>query len=103
VAKLEEYKRKRRFDRTPEPSGAPELVADKVQDQPSSAAKPVAAGKPATAGKSTRLPKPKTAAVGSPSRGRAWRHVRGSEAPGDAAALRFPVGDQWDAEVLGRA
>jgi len=59
VAKLEEYKRKRRFDRTPEPSGAPELVADKVQDQPSSAAKPVAAGKPATAGKSTRLPKPK--------------------------------------------
>jgi len=35
--------------------------------------------------------------------GRAWRHVRGSEAPGNAAALRFPAGDRWDAEVVGRA
>jgi bifunctional non-homologous end joining protein LigD len=41
MAKLEEYKKKRRFDRTPEPSGEPE------------AAKAVPAGKP------TRLPKPK--------------------------------------------
>src|SRR5467141_398513 len=47
MAKLEEYRRKRRFDRTPEPSGEPAV------------GKPVAAGKPATAGKSTRLPKPK--------------------------------------------
>src|SRR5438477_4899278 len=47
MGKLEEYKRKRRFDRTPEPSGAPEPVADKIQDKPSLAAK------------RTRLPKPK--------------------------------------------
>jgi bifunctional non-homologous end joining protein LigD len=47
VSKLEEYKRKRRFDRTPEPSGEPESVAGKVQ------------GKPAAAGKRTRLPMPK--------------------------------------------
>jgi bifunctional non-homologous end joining protein LigD len=47
MAKLEEYQRKRRFDRTPEPSGAPESVAGKVQDMPSPAAK------------RTRLPKPK--------------------------------------------
>src|SRR5712671_12646 len=47
MAKLGEYQRKRRFDRTPEPSGEPEPVAGKVQD------------KPATAGKRTRLPKPK--------------------------------------------
>jgi bifunctional non-homologous end joining protein LigD len=45
MAKLEEYRRKRRFDRTPEPSGEP--VAGK------------AGAKPATAPKSTRLPKPK--------------------------------------------
>src|SRR5882762_8155434 len=45
MPKLEEYRRKRRFDRTPEPSGAPEPVAGKVQDQP--------------AAKRTRLPKPK--------------------------------------------
>jgi bifunctional non-homologous end joining protein LigD len=43
--KLEEYRRKRRFDRTPEPSGTPE--------QP--------AAKPETKGKKTRLPKPKLA------------------------------------------
>jgi bifunctional non-homologous end joining protein LigD len=53
MAKLEEYRRKRRFDRTPEPSGAPEPVAGKVQEKTSPAPKP------ATAGKRTRLPKPK--------------------------------------------
>jgi bifunctional non-homologous end joining protein LigD len=47
MAKLEEYRRKRRFDRTPEPSGEPEPVAGKVQDPPSPAPK------------RTRLPKPK--------------------------------------------
>jgi len=47
VAKLEEYQRKRRFDRTPEPSGKPEPVAGKDQNEPSPAAK------------RTRLPKPK--------------------------------------------
>src|SRR6266404_5589048 len=47
MGKLEEYKRKRRFDRTPEPSGAPEPAPDKVQDKSSPAAK------------RTRLPKPK--------------------------------------------
>src|SRR5881296_1176405 len=45
MAKLEEYQRKRRFDRTPEPSGEP--VAGKAE------------AKPAPAGKPTRLPKPK--------------------------------------------
>ncbi len=45
MPKLEEYRRKRRFDRTPEPSGEP--VTGKVQDQPSPASK------------RTRLPKPK--------------------------------------------
>jgi bifunctional non-homologous end joining protein LigD len=47
MTKLEEYRRKRRFDRTPEPSGEPTPGADKTQDLPS----------PAT--KRTRLPKPK--------------------------------------------
>src|SRR6266852_6160411 len=47
MAKLGEYQRYRRFDRTPEPSGEPEPVAGKVQDQPSPGAK------------RTRLPKPK--------------------------------------------
>ena len=46
MAKLEEYRRKRRFDRTPEPSGAPEPVPGKAQDKPPAA-------------KRTRLPKPK--------------------------------------------
>ena len=47
MAKLEEYRRKRRFDRTPEPSGEPEPSVGKIQD------------KPAPAAKRTRLPKPK--------------------------------------------
>jgi bifunctional non-homologous end joining protein LigD len=47
VSKLEEYKRKRRFDRTPEPSGEPESAADKVPDTSP------------PAGKRTRLPMPK--------------------------------------------
>ena len=41
MGKLEEYRRKRKFDRTPEPSGEPEPAV-----------------KPASAGKRTRLPKP---------------------------------------------
>src|SRR5258708_6780275 len=45
MAKLEEYRRKRRFDRTPEPSG--ESVAGKAD------------ARPAPAPKRTRLPKPK--------------------------------------------
>jgi bifunctional non-homologous end joining protein LigD len=44
MAKLEEYRRKRRFHRTPEPPGEP--VAGKAE------------AKPAPAGKRTRLPKP---------------------------------------------
>jgi bifunctional non-homologous end joining protein LigD len=47
MAKLEEYRRKRRFDRTPEPSGEPQPTVRKVQDIPS----PV--------GKRARLPMPK--------------------------------------------
>src|SRR3981189_2154329 len=47
MAKLGEYQRKRRFDRTPEPSGEPAPSVGKVQD------------KPAPAPKRTRLPKPK--------------------------------------------
>src|SRR5712691_6256021 len=53
MAKLEEYRRKRRFDRTPEPSGEPEPAADKVPD------KPIPSAKPAAAGRRARLPKPK--------------------------------------------
>jgi bifunctional non-homologous end joining protein LigD len=45
MAKLEEYRRKRRFDRTPEPSGAPDTSK--------------APGKPVSEAKRTRLPKPK--------------------------------------------
>jgi bifunctional non-homologous end joining protein LigD len=59
MAKLEEYRRKRRFDRTPEPPGEPEPVADGLQEKPSSAAKPVTTSKPASGGKRTRLPMPK--------------------------------------------
>jgi bifunctional non-homologous end joining protein LigD len=47
MAKLEEYRRKRRFDRTPEPLGEPE------------SGKAAPAEKTASAGKRTRLPKPK--------------------------------------------
>jgi bifunctional non-homologous end joining protein LigD len=47
MGKLEEYQRKRRFDRTPEPSGEPEPTTAAVQEKPSTATKP------------TRLPKPK--------------------------------------------
>ena len=47
MGKLEEYRRKRHFDRTPEPSGEPEPAAGPIQDQPAPAAK------------RTRLPKPK--------------------------------------------
>src|SRR5437667_10188119 len=47
MAKLGEYQRKRRFDRTPEPSGEPEPITGKVQEKPPPAAK------------HTRLPKPK--------------------------------------------
>src|SRR5216684_8741817 len=53
MAKLEEYKRKRKFDRTPEPSGEPE-----PSGRPAQPAK-APLGKPAPAGKRTRLPKPK--------------------------------------------
>src|SRR5437879_3754767 len=52
MAKLEEYQRKRRFARTPEPSGEPAPVPGKVQGQPTPA------GKPTTAGERARLPKP---------------------------------------------
>jgi bifunctional non-homologous end joining protein LigD len=45
MAKLEEYRRKRRFDRTPEPPGEP--VAGKAE------------AKPVPAGKRTRMPKPR--------------------------------------------
>jgi bifunctional non-homologous end joining protein LigD len=53
MAKLEEYRRKRRFDRTPEPSGESAPIAGETQGQPSSAVKP------ATAGRRKRLPMPK--------------------------------------------
>src|SRR5437660_1575663 len=77
MAKLEEYRRKRRFDRTPEPSGEPDASETEVskaegrgiprstrndgtsEDQISQAAKPAAEGRPAAASKRTRLPKPK--------------------------------------------
>src|SRR3981189_3229197 len=52
MAKLEEYRRKRRFDRTPEPSGESEPLAGRAPEQPSPA-------HPAAAGKRKRLPKPK--------------------------------------------
>src|ERR1700675_2699946 len=51
MAKLEEYRRKRHFDRTPEPPGEP--VAGKAEAQPAQT------GKPAAAVNRTRLPKPK--------------------------------------------
>jgi bifunctional non-homologous end joining protein LigD len=48
MPKLEEYRRKRRFDRTPEPSGEPEPSAKPERPEK----------KPAPPAKSTRLPKP---------------------------------------------
>src|SRR5690242_6419791 len=62
MGKLEEYRRKRKFDRTPEPAGAPE-VAEAQKDEAATGSahrvgKPVTAGRPTTAGKRTRLPKP---------------------------------------------
>jgi bifunctional non-homologous end joining protein LigD len=56
MSKLGEYKRKRRFDRTPEPSGEPELsveaeIAERAEDGASGAA----------GGKRKRLPNPKLA------------------------------------------
>jgi bifunctional non-homologous end joining protein LigD len=54
MAKLEEYKKKRRFDRTPEPSGEPELPAESEQG-----AEDAASG--TAPGKRKRLPNPKLA------------------------------------------
>ncbi len=54
MPKLEEYRRKRRFDRTPEPSGGPEEPA-----KPERLSKPAPTDQPASAGRRTRLPKPK--------------------------------------------
>jgi len=54
MGKLEEYRRKRRFDRTPEPSGPPESPAKSEHS-----GQPAPAGKPTTLSKRTRLPKPK--------------------------------------------
>jgi bifunctional non-homologous end joining protein LigD len=66
MTKLEEYRRKRRFDRTPEPSGEVpkgeerEIPSDKAGTFGRSARNAATTeGKPATAGKRTRLPKPK--------------------------------------------
>src|SRR6266436_8563901 len=77
MAKLEEYRRKRRFDRTPEPSGEPEAGEAEVpkakkreiprsarkdgtaEGKSGAAAKPAAVGAAATAGGRMRLPKPK--------------------------------------------
>ena len=54
MGKLEEYRRKRRFDRTPEPSGEPEPPA-----RPEPPGKPGATGGTVAVGRRTRLPKPK--------------------------------------------
>jgi bifunctional non-homologous end joining protein LigD len=67
MAKLEEYKRKRRFDRTPEPSGAPEPgpgggeVPKAKEGEIPRSARNDGTGKDKTvpAAKHTRLPKPK--------------------------------------------
>jgi len=63
MGKLEEYRRKRKFDRTPEPVGAPDV--DETQEaKPPAEVAPQRAGHstrtatPASAGKPTRLPKP---------------------------------------------
>jgi bifunctional non-homologous end joining protein LigD len=58
MTKLEEYRRKRRFDRTPEPSGdVPKAEGREIPRSPRNDG--IAEGKSATAGKRTRLPKPK--------------------------------------------
>jgi bifunctional non-homologous end joining protein LigD len=60
MGKLEEYRRKRKFDRTPEPAGAPDV--DEAQNGEAAigvsqrAVVPTAAGKPATAIKRTPAP-----------------------------------------------
>ena len=65
MAKLEEYKRKRRFDRTPEPPGEPdvgEAEAPKAEGREISRSARndgAAGGGPTTAGKRARLPMPK--------------------------------------------
>src|SRR5579859_4388709 len=73
MGKLEEYRRKRKFDRTPEPAGAPDVDeaprggaatdASQREATPGKAASEskrttVAGGRPAPAAKRTRLPKP---------------------------------------------
>src|SRR5215472_5664180 len=63
MAKLEEYRRKRRFDRTPEPPGEPEASGAETPESGLRTTKRSGAkGEPlqaVTAGKRTRLPKPK--------------------------------------------
>jgi bifunctional non-homologous end joining protein LigD len=73
MGKLEEYKRKRRFDRTPEPSGEPEPdageagapkpkereISRSARNDGAAGGGRVPAGKPAATGKRTRLPMPK--------------------------------------------
>jgi bifunctional non-homologous end joining protein LigD len=63
MGKLEEYRRKRKFDRTPEPAGESDVHEEQKAEFPAVSAarragKSAAAGKPATAGKRMRLPKP---------------------------------------------
>jgi bifunctional non-homologous end joining protein LigD len=76
MGRLEEYRRKRKFDRTPEPAGAPEIDearnGEAATDTSRRATSPTTVGKPAAkgkrkttaeekaapAGKRTRLPKP---------------------------------------------
>src|SRR5690349_10064324 len=59
MGKLEEYRRKRKFDRTPEPAGEPEVdEAQKTEPSAHRVGKPVTAGRPPAVGRRTRLPKP---------------------------------------------
>jgi bifunctional non-homologous end joining protein LigD len=58
MGKLEEYRRKRKFDRTPEPAGEPD-AGETEKRRTAAAGLPQRAGKPATARGRTRLPKPK--------------------------------------------
>ena len=71
MAKLEEYKRKRRFDRTPEPSGEPDAgegevpkskereISRSARNDGTAGGGPTTAGRSATARKRARLPMPK--------------------------------------------